>query len=64
MDRTKIKDFLRSFKKKAQIWLLNKFLAKNDEYYSQDEPPIEWMKTHGKRFWMQPINCKDKGEIG
>ena len=63
MDRTELKDFLTDLKSTAEIWILNKLFAKKDEYYSLNEPPIEWMKIHGKRFWMQPINGKNKGEI-
>lgn len=43
-------------KDKIYICLLNKFIAKEDEYYGLIEPSVEWMILHNKRFWIQPCN--------
>ena len=47
-------------KYKAYLWFLNKFIAKEDEYYGLVEPSIEWMTLHNKKFWIKP--CKENEE--
>lgn len=48
------KEIYENVKAKTYIWLLNKFVAKGDEYYGFTEPSPEWMIMHNKRFWIQP----------
>lgn len=39
---------------KLQEYLLNTFVADEDEYYSYTEPDVEFMKQHGYKFWCKP----------
>lgn len=48
--------FILNIRDKVYIWFLNKFVAKQDEYYGLTEPTTEWMILHNKKFWIQP--CK------
>jgi type I restriction-modification system DNA methylase subunit len=43
-------------KNKIYLWFLNKFIAKEDEYYGFVEPQTEWMISHNKKFWIQPYH--------
>lgn len=58
--RNQINDIFTNVKDKLNLWFLNKFIAKEDEYYGLVEPTIEWMNLHNKKFWIQPINNEDK----
>lgn len=40
--------------RKLQEYLLNEFVAENDEYYSFEEPDIDFMNKNGYKFWVQP----------
>jgi len=46
-------------KNKICLWFLNKFIAKEDEYYGLAEPSIEWMILHNKKFWIKPCNNEE-----
>lgn len=50
------KDLLFNVKNKIYLWYLNKFVAKEDEYYGFVEPSSEWMIMHNKKFWIKPCN--------
>jgi len=53
-----VKDVFLNVKNKIYLWILNKFVAKEDEYYGLSEPSTEWMTLHNKKFWIQPCtNC-------
>ena len=39
---------------KFQFFILNKYVAKPDEFYSPTPPTAEQMKD--KKFWIQPYN--------
>ena len=36
-----------------QEYLLNTFVANEDEYYSHEEPDINFMEQHNYKFWCQ-----------
>ena len=36
------------------LYLLNTFVANEDEYYSLTEPTTEFMNENGYTFWIQP----------
>lgn len=44
---------IRYILEKIHECLLNIFIAKSDEYYSYDEPPLE--KMENKLFWIQIV---------
>lgn len=44
-----------------QIYLLNKFVASREEYYSFDEPNADFMDEHGFKFWIKPFEGGDDG---
>lgn len=50
------KDVFFNVKNKIYLWFLNKFIAKEDEFYGFIEPSTEWMILHNKKFWIQPCN--------
>lgn len=50
------RDLLFHVKNKIYLWFLNKFVAKEDEYYGYVEPSTEWMTMHNKKFWIKPCN--------
>lgn len=50
------KDVFFNIRTKILLWFLNKFVAKEDEYYALTEPSNEWMTLHNKKFWIQPCN--------
>lgn len=50
------KNVFLNIKDKIYLWFLNKFIAKEDEYYGFTEPSIEWMNMNKKKFWIQPCN--------
>ena len=52
----KAKGAIFNIKNKVYLWFLNKFVAKEDEYYGLAEPSTEWMSLHNKKFWLQPCN--------
>lgn len=37
-----------------QAYLLNKFVADEDSYYSYDEPDAGFMEENGYKFWIKP----------
>ena len=51
-----LKGVFLNVKNKIYLWFLNKFIAKEDEYYGFVEPQIEWMISHNKKFWIQPYD--------
>lgn len=57
---TNIKDTFFNVKNKMYLWFLNKFIAKEDEFYGFTEPSHEWMVLHNKKFWIQPCNEEDE----
>lgn len=52
--RASLFNYIEDKMKKYQIYILNKFVAKPDEFYSYTEPTDEQMK--GKKFWTQPYD--------
>lgn len=59
----KVKDIFLNVKNKVYLWFLNKFVAKEDEYYGFTEPSTDWMNLHNKKFWIQPCNESDEEEM-
>ena len=51
-----MKDVYLNVKNKVYLWFLNKFVAKEDEYYGFIEPSTEWMSRNNKKFWIQPCS--------
>lgn len=51
-----LKDVFINVKNKIYLWFLNRYVAKEDEYYSFIEPSAEWMTLHNKKIWIQPCN--------
>ena len=51
-----VRNTILNLKNKTYIWFLNKFIAKEDEYYGIEKPSVEWMILHNKTFWIQPCN--------
>ena len=51
-----MKDVFLNVKNKVYLWFLNKFVAKEDEYYGFIEPSPEWMSRNNKKFWIQPCS--------
>ena len=51
--------FIRFYERLNEI-RLNIFIAKPDEYYSYDEPPIKKMKN--KTFWIQIVRKEKEDE--
>lgn len=45
-----IQNKIRSFEE----YLLNTFVADREEYYSFDEPDVQFMNEHGYKFWCKP----------
>ena len=39
---------------KLQYYLLNEYIAENDEYYSDSEPDADFMNDNGYKFWIKP----------
>lgn len=39
--------------RKLQLYLLNEFVAAPDEYFSDEEPAVEFMETNGYTHWLQ-----------
>ena len=54
-----IKDVFFNVKDKIYLCFLNKFIAKEDEFYGLSEPSAEWMILHNKKFWIKPCNDKE-----
>lgn len=54
-----LRDVFFNVKDKIYLWFLNKFIAKEDEYYGFVEPSIEWMNLHNKKFWIKPCNDEE-----
>lgn len=52
----KAKDVFINIKNKIYLWFLNKFVAKEDEYYGFTEPSEQWMNLNNKIFWIQPCS--------
>ena len=50
---------LRKFYERIHECILNTFIAKNDELYSYDKPPLEKMRD--KLFWIQIVRKEQKG---
>lgn len=44
-----------------QTYLLNKFVASKEEYYSFDEPNADFMDEHGYKFWIKPYEGGENG---
>ena len=40
--------------RKLQLYLLNEFVANDDEYFSDTEPDITFMEENGYTHWIQP----------
>ena len=40
--------------RKLQLYLLNEFVAENDEYFSDTEPDTTFMQENGYTHWIQP----------
>ena len=38
----------------VQEYLLNQFVAEDNEYYSYEEPTAEFMEENGYKFWIKP----------
>ena len=51
-----VKNIFLKVKNKVYLWFLNKFIAKEDEYYGFIEPSTEWMSLNNKKFWIQPCS--------
>lgn len=39
--------------KKLQLYFLNEYVAKKEEYFATDEPDSEFMSENGYLFWMK-----------
>lgn len=59
----KLKNVILNVKDKIYLWFMNKFVAKEDEYYGFTEPSTEWMNLNNKKFWILPYSERNLEEM-
>lgn len=59
----KLKNVILNVKDKIYLWFMNKFVAKEDEYYGFTEPSTEWMNLNNKKFWILPYRERNLEEM-
>lgn len=52
--RASLFDSIEKKLQQIQIYLLNKYVAESDEFYSIEEPSAEFMEENNYKYWIQP----------